>query len=46
MHMSWPIRTAIVSFGHLLARSDASVVALGDDVGQAVVDDLDLDVGY
>ena len=32
--------------GHLLAETDAGVVALGDDVRQAVVDDdLDLDVG-
>ena len=32
-------------FGHLLAETNAGVVALGDDVGQAVVDDdLDLDV--
>ena len=31
--------------GHLLAEAHAGVVALGDDVGQAVVDDdLDLDV--
>ena len=31
---------------HLLAEPHAGVVALGDDVGQAVVDDdLDLDVG-
>ena len=32
--------------GHLLAAAHAGVEALGDDVGQAVVDDdLDLDVG-
>ena len=31
--------------GHLLAEANAGVVALGHDVGQAVVDDdLDLDV--
>ena len=32
--------------GHLLAETNAGVVALGDDIGQAVVDDdLDVDVG-
>ena len=32
-------------FGHLLAAAHSGVVALGDDVGQAVVDDdLDFDV--
>ena len=31
---------------HLLAGAHAGVIALGDDVGQAIVDDdLDLDVG-
>ena len=39
------MRTAIMSLGDLLAAAHAGVVAFGDDIGQAVVDDdLDLDV--
>jgi hypothetical protein len=34
-------------FRHLLARSHAGVITLGDDVGQALIDDnLDLMSGY
>jgi hypothetical protein len=42
--MSGPIRTDHI-LRHLLAASHAGVKALGDDVGQAIVDDdLDFDV--
>ena len=46
IHMSGPMRTAIMSFATCSPRSHARVIALGNDVGQAIVDDdLDLDVG-
>jgi hypothetical protein len=39
------MRTAIMSF-HLLAETDACVVTLRDDIGEAIVDgEFDLDVG-
>ena len=46
MRMSGPDPHRDHVLRHLLAASHAGVIALGDDVGQAVVDDdLDLDVG-
>jgi Aldo/keto reductase family len=46
MRKSGPMRTAIMSFAYLLAETDAGVVALRDDVRQAIVDvELDLERG-
>ena len=45
MRMSGAMRTAIMS-SPPARRAHAGVIALGDDVGQRVVGDLDFQIGY